>query len=536
MAQGRRPKFWPHYSNSSRIAFAFVFLLALLPSLTRTLPGAVHGLPLWLATMGIVNNRRAFALVVLPCALCIPAVLYYQHAYRMAPGASLWLILLDSSPSEAVEYLAAFVWPLGLWLVSIFVGFGLAWPHLRGPIFSKSIYRFVCLASLLIPVTAIHHGSHNRTIVAASDQYFRDSFPWSAIAGRLQAGDELSKFSAMQRDLNSANNVAVQRMSARREPRTVVLVIGESARRDRHSIYGYGQVTTPFAQKADGLLAFANTVTLYPQTVDAVPVIVAKRDRASSEAPLPSVVKLFSNAGYHTAWISNQAAMGSDDSPVSIYAGQADYRSFARTLSRYGSIPFDESLLPRFREQLAGKPIDRFIVIHLFGSHEEFSHRYPPEYVLLPDPYDNSVRYTDSILNTIRTELAARPGENALVYVADHGLKLGECDGRSEHFDAKGSYEVPLYIWTSSSWRQNHTEQWTAALSHTDVPVTTMSVLDTLLDLADLRYSQYDPNLSLLSKKLHPGPRLVHTFTGTVDYDEASNDARCHLTANARGS
>jgi heptose-I-phosphate ethanolaminephosphotransferase len=443
------------------------------------------------------------------------------------------LILLDSSLSEAVEYLASFAWPLGLWFASIFIGLGFAWPRLRGPIFSKPIYRLLCLASLLIPMIAIQHRRYGDT-VGSANQYFRDCFPWSAIAGRLQAGDELSTFSAMQRDLNSANNVAVKRISAGRMPRTVVLVIGESARRDRHSIYGYGQATTPFAEKADGLLAFANAVTLYPQTVDAVPVILAKRDRASSEVPLPSLVKLFSNAGYHTAWISNQAALGADDSPVSIYAGQADYRSFARTLSRYGSIPLDESLLPRFREQLAGKPVDRFIVLHLFGSHEEFSRRYPHEYALLPDPYDNSIRYTDSILNTIHNELAAMPGENALVYVADHGLKLGECDGRSEHFDAKGSYEVPLYIWTSPSWRQNHAEQWTAAVSHTDFPVTTMSVVDTLMDLADLRYSQYDPGLSLLSEKLHPSKRLVHTFSGTVDYDQASNDARCHLIANAQ--
>ena len=249
---------------------------------------------------------------------------------------------------------------------------------------------------------------------------------------------------------------------------------------------------------------------------------------------LPSLVKLFSNAGYRTAWISNQAALGSDDSPVSVYAKQADYRWFARTLSRYGSIPTDDTLLPRFREQLKGDLADRFIVVHLFGSHEEFARRYPPEQALLPDAYDNSIRYTDSILHDIITELAALPGENALVYVADHGLKLGECDGRSEHYDAKGSYEVPLYLWASPTWRQNHREHWAQAMAHTGTAVTTMSVVDTMTDLAGLRYAQHEPDLSLVSADLNPTKRLVHTYAGAVDYDEASNDARCHLVSNAR--
>lgn len=108
MAQGRLPPthlgFDPSSSRFNGTVFTGFFALAILPTLTRTSLGVVHGLPLWLATLALVNSRRA-ALLTLPCAICLPAVLYYQHVYRLAPGASLWLILIDSSLSETAEYL-----------------------------------------------------------------------------------------------------------------------------------------------------------------------------------------------------------------------------------------------------------------------------------------------------------------------------------------------------------------------------------------------------------------------------------------------
>jgi heptose-I-phosphate ethanolaminephosphotransferase len=521
-----------HSRRANNAVFSVVLGLVLLPSLTRTLPGLVHGLPLWLATLALVNHRRVFVAIALPSVLCLPAVLYYQHAYRMAPGASLWLIILDSSAAETVEYLAGFYWPLGLWCAVVAVGFAVAWPRVHGPIFSQTRYRILSFAPLLVSLIALSSGAARGGAIGKANQYWRDSFPWSAMAGRLYAKRELTTFASMQRELDSVDLAPVEHTGTRIAPRTVVLVIGESARRDRHGIYGYKEPTTPLAERQEGLIAFSNAVTLYPQTVDSVPVIVAKRNKAFPSTFQPSLVKIFSRAGYRTAWLSNQAAMGSDDSPVSIYAGQADFRWFARRLSRYGSIPTDDALLPRFREQLAGEPADRLIVLHLFGSHEAFERRYPPEYALLADPYDNSIRYTDIILDAVISELAATPGENILVYVSDHGLKLGECDGRSEHYDAKGSYEIPLYVWASPSWRQSHRAQWAQGISHANAPVTTMSVFDTIIDMADLGYPQFQPELSLISTRVRSDKRLVHTFSGTVDYDDASNDEHCHLTSN----
>jgi heptose-I-phosphate ethanolaminephosphotransferase len=495
--------------------------------------GFIHGLPVGLALMALINQRRTFAFLVFPLVLCLPAILYYQHVYHMAPGVSLWLILINCSLSEIIEYLAEFALPLCLWVATIGPAYLVACLWLHGPIFNTPLVRRLCIAMLLVPAIAVVQWRiEGKPALESANQYFRDSFPWSALAGRLQALSVLKDFSDAEQEVANSSKVTMQRLSAIDGPRTMVLVVGESARRDRHSIYGYGQPTTPTAEQTEGLIAYSDVVTLHPQTVDAVPVILAKRNRSAPAAvSSPNLVSAFASAGFRTAWISNQAAIGQDDSPVSVYAKYADERWFARTLSRFGSIPYDDDLLPKFRAQLAATNRDKFIVLHLFGSHEEFARRYPAEFGVLPDAYDNSVRYTDAILSQILTDLEAMPGQSALVYVSDHGLKLGECNGRSEHYDLKESFEVPLYVWTSQAWQEAHPQLWHQAIANRSSPVTTMSVFDTFMDLADLRYPQYEPGLSLLSQQLVAPKRVVHTFSGPVDYDKGVNDKRCHLVA-----
>jgi heptose-I-phosphate ethanolaminephosphotransferase len=519
------------YKRIASAVFAIIVGLALLPSLSRTSLGFVHGLPLWLALAAAINRRRAFAILLFPLLFCLPAVLYYQHVYRMAPGVSLWLTLLNCSAAEIAQYLAGFALPLIVWAALVVLLYLVSFRYLHGPIFKKPFLRYGCLAAIFIPAISLFLSSQTgKTVIDAQTQYFRDSFPWSAISGRFAARQELDSFDDVERQVASSSNVTMERFGDSANPRTIVLVIGESARRDRHSIYGYGQPTTPVAEGAEGLIAFSNVVTLYPQTIDAVPLILAKRDRlVPSVHPSPNLVSAFKGAGFRTSWISNQAAIGPDDSPVSVYAKFADDRWFARALSRFGSIPYDEEVFSIFHSQLTANGDDKFIVVHLFGSHEDFEKRYPASSAQLPDAYDNTIRYTDSLLGRMLEDLRGTPGENALLYVSDHGLKLGECDGRSEHFDIKESYEVPLYVWASSAWRGAHPELWERAQANRSAPTTTLSVFDTLMDLGGLRYPQYQAARSLLAASPENVSRVVHTFAGSVDYDHGANNKQCHL-------
>lgn len=513
--------------------FGLIILLLLLPSMLRSSVGFWHGLPPGLAVLALINRRRLFALIALPFIIALPAVLYYEYLYAMPPGVSLWTILFDSSLSETVEYLAAFWLPLLAWLLVCIGGAVLGFRWLQGPVFRRTRWRAFCLALICIPLIGmIPDLRREQGVPDGINRYFRDSYPWSIATGYFQASAVIRRFASAQQSALDAAPIGVTRQPLAARPRVVVLVIGESARRDRHHIYGYGVPTTPEMDKLPGLLAFNNMLTLYPVTTGAVPVILAKRDQAiATGKPEPDLVSLFSQAGYQTWWISNQAAMGQYDSLISIYATRADHAWFARSMSRFGRIAFDDILLPHFQQALAAPGRNKLIVLHLFGSHEKVAERYPAAFGKFADPYDDSILYTDHILGLITAALQKLPGDNALVYVSDHGLKLRECDGRIEHFDMKQAFEVPFYVWLSPAWITAHPLAYEHARSHLSAPLTTMNVLDSLVDLADLRYPGHDAASSVFTASLSRSVRKVHTFTGLVDYDDGVNDARCHLVS-----
>ena len=56
-----------------------------------------------------------------------------------------------------------------------------------------------------------------------------------------------------------------------------------------------------------------------------------------------------------------------------------------------------------------------------------------------------------------------------------------------------------------------------------------MNVLDSLIDMADLRYDGFDPSMSVFNADLAPARRYVHTYTQAVDYDRSVNDEHGHL-------
>lgn len=508
-----------------------LLLLFILPTL-RTTAGVGHALPLMIAIVAMINRRRWIFACVLPFVLAVPAVLYYQRTYRVPPGKALWITLFDSSVHEVVEYLSPYYLPLCAWLLVCAVWAAIYLRKPRGLVFRHRGLRCLGLAALAIPL--LDAGAQSASAsdkVWSVDRYFRHSYPMSVLTGYYAAKSEVERLNVLQKEIlkGKAQDV-VQKREARR---VIVLVIGESARRDHHQVYGYGTATTPLMGGAEDVVAFTDMVSLYPYTADSVPAIVAKRDRSQDSPSLaPDLVSIFNQAGYRTYWLSNQAIMGAADSTIGIYARQANQRTFIRALEGMGSgISFDEGLLPPFVEAMKEDADRKLIVVHLYGSHENAGKRYPASFKRFDRPYDNSILYTDWILSQLKHELESAKGENIMFYVADHGLKVDECDGIVEHYDNKQAFEVPLYIWTSKAWIANHRQAFERMESRVASKITTMNVVDTLVDMADLDHRSFDATSSIASSDFLEKPRWVYGFFGKVDYDKAANDARCHIVS-----
>jgi len=119
-----------------------------------------------------------------------------------------------------------------------------------------------------------------------------------------------------------------------------------------------------------------------------------------------------------------------------------------------------------------------FVALHQSGSHgPAYYNKYPPdfEYFMpvcktvqiakcteeeLNNAYDNTIRYTDSLIADLISQLQELDDVNAtLIYVADHGQSLGE-DGYYLHgapiaIAPSQQREVPFLVWMSKGFQQS---------------------------------------------------------------------------------
>lgn len=235
---------------------------------------------------------------------------------------------------------------------------------------------------------------------------------------------------------------------------TYVLVLGESERIANMQSYGYGRQTTPELEKAlPQVSLFENAVSGAPYTALAVPLALSADTLEDHRLVHYSdnVINLANQAGFKTFWFSEQTAFGNHGTAVSAIAKNATKSIYLAN--------HDEELLPLLRQALSDPAKKKFIVLHLYGSHEPACKRFPTRETLFKDGdkaidcYDNSVRYTDKILGQIFHILQGTPA--SVLYFSDHALEYNPKESSPfYHGGVKPSqeaYRVPMFLWFSDN-------------------------------------------------------------------------------------
>lgn len=327
---------------------------------------------------------------------------------------------------------------------------------------------------------------------------------------------------------------------AENSPRTVVIVLGESMRRGNLSLYGYDKKTTPnLDARRDQLLLFNQAVAAANQTVPSVTMMLTSATVLDPDKFLfvPSILAAAKEAGYHTYWLSNQGRVGQFESKISLIAQDADTRVYTNT-EFYGSV-FDEKLLHPLQMALSDAHPHKLIVVHLQGSHQSYESRYPAEFAIfnaaqysqtasnkrslkqreVMADYDNSIRYTDSLLENILTQLEQQP-DSALLFVSDHGERFyenGETSaGHGYSKPTKTEFQVPFFIWCNGHCP---TEWKTAAAQHRNLPFSTENVFHTSANMLGLQMSDYNPAADILSTHYRVyAPKVIATEKNVLNY------------------
>ena len=318
-----------------------------------------------------------------------------------------------------------------------------------------------------------------------------------------------------------------------------VMVIGETARSDNFSLYGYQRDTNPLLTKLakdSSLIVFKKARTESNTTHKSVPMLLTAAS-ASDYSVLyreKGIIAAFKEAGFHTSFISNQLP---NHSFIDFLGMEADSYLFIKEAERAKDNVSDLELLPIVEGILEKGRKKEFIVLHTYGSHFQYNERYPRNMAhFLPDDksqakyenrqqlvnaYDNTIRFTDYFLYKLSALLSASGRNSAWLYTSDHGENIYD-DNRNKFLHASpnpSEYElrVPLLAWTSTSYAKAYPDIISALRSNSGKCVSTsISIFHTILEMGGVKTKNLDLTKSLADRDYKVQPRLYLT-----DHNEA---------------
>jgi len=248
----------------------------------------------------------------------------------------------------------------------------------------------------------------------------------------------------------------------------VVLVIGESARSQNFSLYGYKKNTNPLLSKMDNLFHFEAT-SCATYTTAGVKCILEHTNTDKLYEILPNY--LYRN-NVEVIWRTSNWG----EPPVHIKNYQN--RDALMPNCKGEGCNYDEILLTGLKDQiLASKKNKILIVLHTSTSHgPQYSKKYPPQFETfkpvcnsvelgncsqteLINAYDNTIVYTDYILSKVIEDLKQlNEYKSTMIFVSDHGESLGEKNlymhGVPISVAPKEQYEIPFIVWVSNGSKQ----------------------------------------------------------------------------------
>ena len=245
----------------------------------------------------------------------------------------------------------------------------------------------------------------------------------------------------------------------------VVLVIGESARSQNFSLYGYKKNTNPLLSKIDNVFHFdATSDATY--TTAGVKSILEHENTDDLYEILPNY--LYRN-NVEVVWRTTNWG----EPPIHIKNFQN--RDYLKTNCQGDGCNYDEVLLTGLKEQiLASKKNKILIVLHTSTSHgPTYSKKYPSKFenfrpvcnsvelgncsqTELINAYDNTIVYTDYFLSNVIDDLKQlKEYKSTMLFVSDHGESLGEKNlymhGIPISIAPIEQYEIPFIVWLSDN-------------------------------------------------------------------------------------
>lgn len=487
-----------------------------------------------LVGLSIRIGRTILLMLLLMILGAFQVVLLYLYGESII-AVDMFLNLVTTNVSEATELLSnlkmAIFTVCIIYLPCIMAGIYLAVKHHYAPVqillrCRRAGISLVVLGVLsLIGTWLIDNDYHPR----------RQIFPYNVCENMVTA---VQRTHESLKYYTTSNMFSYHPASTRpKEMREVyVLVLGETSRADNWQIMGYTRPTNPRLSRRTDIYTFDRVLSEINTTHKSIPMLLSyltPETFGDSVAHTRSALAAFNDLGYHTAFLSNQHR---NHSYIEYYGAEARTVHY---ISDDGGPQLDCNLLAPMQRILETSPSNKvFVVLHTYGSHFEYNKRYPREDAVFLDDrasgasvhnrpdlvnaYDNTIVYTDKLLDKVILALDSLNVPAVMVYTSDHGEDIfDDARGRFLHASPTPTYyqlHVPMLLWTSGEYAALFPEKIKAMQRNAHRYISsTRSLFHTILDMAGIDSPLYDPSLSVMSGMYRsPEARYLNDYNESI--------------------
>lgn len=450
------------------------------------------------------------------------------HFYEMGVSNKMFMLIAETNHSEAYEFLSTsfdkiknvFSWNLLILTIGIVIlYFIIKYIPQRYYSIIVSSSSLIGLASFCILVMDTFHGKNYYSIFARTSM--------SAISTYREAAELNSLISQLPQYENA------DKVTSSNDIFNLVVIYGESADRDHLSAYGYPLPTSPYMDSiSDRLYIFSDVISAAKLTKESMEhMLTLKKDSDSGNWwTYPIIIDILKAAGYKTYWISNQERTGLLSNSIGAITSRADISKYVGKISNSESIlqKYDEVLIPELENALTDTVSPKWIGLHLMGSHFAYENRYPSSHshfhasdVEKANPrswmgkkqyaveaqYDNSIRYTDSIVGKMINILEKQQKPSVLIYLSDHGENV--YNDRDYCGRDLTSVRIPFIIYTNDAFRLNNPDLTEALENSKARKISSANLAYALMSLTGTECPEYDARYDFLSPQYIEKERYV---------------------------
>ena len=438
-------------SNTNETVGGRIFLLASLVVIMLALNFLMTYLTMWLL-------RRVGRILLAILAVINATAVYFVFTYSVMINATTIENVFNTRYSEASGF---FSW--WLWLFIAVCGLLPAVFCIICPVaFGKAKRLALCCGGALAVVLAVASLNVSQTLwISQHDTELGGLLqPWSYIVN-------IGRVISFQQDEQAEEIKLPDGTIADHEKAVVVLVIGESARKANFQLYGYERETNPLLSQQEDLKVYQAT-SCATYTTAGTKAILEPENSDDLYEMLPNYAF---RTGVDVSWRTSNWG----EPPIHI----DEYLTDSELSEQYPdeNKNYDGILIKGIRDRIESSPKNKvLIVLHTSTSHgPKYADKYPKEFEvykpvaknveegeknigMLINAYDNTIRYTDFLLDSlINTLRAMEEWNSAMIFISDHGESLGEnkmfMHGLPMRLAPKVQYEIPFFVWTSKGFR-----------------------------------------------------------------------------------